>query len=91
MIHFSYYGHVFEEFEGRDRGSAEAAIWAARDERVPVSYPSPTLNQRRSRKPLQTDEAAARIRTRDPFITRDIWTDNAKTRDEKRREGMVSL
>jgi hypothetical protein len=34
------YGHVFEEFEGRDRGSAEAAMRDARDELVPVSYPS---------------------------------------------------
>jgi integrase len=34
------YGHVFEEFEGRSRVSAEEAIRAARDELVPVSYPS---------------------------------------------------
>jgi hypothetical protein len=34
------YGHAFEEFDGCDRVSAETAIRAAREELVPVLYPS---------------------------------------------------
>jgi hypothetical protein len=89
MIHFSYYGHVFEEFEAAIEGQRKQQFGPLGTSWVPVSYPSPTLNQRRSRKPLQPDEAAARIRTRDPFITRDIWTDDAKTRDDKRGHGSL--
>jgi integrase len=35
------YGHLFAEFEGRERTDAEVAISAAREAVVPVSYPRP--------------------------------------------------
>ena len=35
------YGHLFADFDGRERIDAEAAIRAAREALVPVSYPRP--------------------------------------------------
>jgi integrase len=66
------YGHVFEEFEGSERLSAEEQIRRARDKLVSVLCPPAGPNRRGKNKPPAKREADARIRTGDPFITSEV-------------------
>ena len=66
------YGHVFEEFEGSARVSAEEQIRRARDKLVSVLCPSGRPDRGRSNKTPAKRKADARIRTGDPFITRSL-------------------
>ncbi len=66
------YGHVFEEFEGSERASAEEQIRRARDKLVSVLCPSAMPGQSATIKIPANRKADARIRTGDPFITRTV-------------------
>jgi integrase len=65
------YGHVFEEFEGSERVSAEEQIRRARDKLVSVLCPPAGPKKPGPKKTPANTKADARIRTGDPFITRE--------------------
>ena len=66
------YGHVFEEFEGSERVSAEEQIRRARNKLVSVFCPPASPKKPGPKKTPANRKADARIRTGDPFITRSL-------------------
>jgi hypothetical protein len=79
------YGHVFEEFEGGERVSAEEQIRRARDKLVSVLCPPASLKQSGPTKSPANRKADARIRTGDPFITSEVlWPAELRRRQAPR-------
>jgi hypothetical protein len=71
-VALNVYAHVIEELEGGERRSAEAVIREARDARVPWCARRPATRHPSHAQTRTTNEADARTRTGDPFITSEV-------------------